>query len=382
MRIVVPFGFYGWGNIGDEATLNGFAQLVRLGNVDATISVGSRNRAHTSRVEPSFRYFSTTTHDPRRWWAKYRASAHAVAGGTPIGDVLGEWPLSELTPLVQSIDRWKVPLAFIGVGIESLRQERSRLIFSNEIAPRVRHWSVRCERDRDRLIEYGVRPDAVTACADMAWLIQPASSEFGLQRLQSWKIDPQQPLIGINLVNENLIFDQHPEMVDALAQALDQLVTVRGARIIFLANEVRADPAFDVAPALKVISKMKHADRVFVAPIEYLAPRQMMSIVSRCMLTLSMRYHFCIFSALQHIPFIAILRSDKVSDLCWDLEWQAKVVPPTFTADEIVAHANRVLDEPQQTADFWKTTGTRMKARALGNVVALKALERDLPRQT
>ena len=110
VNIVAPFGFYGCGNIGDEATLNGFASLLTQCGMHAQVSVGSRNPAHTARVEPAFRYFRTDCHDPRRWWAKLRASAHAIVGGTPIMDMLGEWPLCELTPLVRSIDRWKVPL--------------------------------------------------------------------------------------------------------------------------------------------------------------------------------------------------------------------------------------------------------------------------------
>ena len=138
VNIVAPFGFYGWGNIGDEATLNGFASLLAQSGMRAQVSVGSRNPAHTARVEPAFRYFRTNCRDPRRWWAKLRASAHAIVGGTPIMDVLGDWPLCELTPLVRSIDRWKVPLAFVGVGIENLRLDESRRIVATEIAPRVR----------------------------------------------------------------------------------------------------------------------------------------------------------------------------------------------------------------------------------------------------
>jgi len=209
----------------------------------------------------------------------------------------------------------------------------------------------------------------------MAWLIDPATPDFGLQRLLSWKIDPTKPLIGINLVNENLIFDQHPEMVKALADALDQLIEELGAQVIFLANEVRDDPAFDKAPALVIVARMKRAAHAFIAPIEYLAPRQMMSIISQCRMTISMRYHFCLFSALQHVPFIAIVRSDKVSDLCWDVEWQAKVVPPAFEPAEIVAHAIRLMQSQPANEAFWSTTVAKMKQRALKNRVTLETLQ-------
>jgi polysaccharide pyruvyl transferase WcaK-like protein len=374
MNIVAPFGFYGSGNIGDDATLLGFARLLVQSGVRAKVSVGSRNPAHNARVEPAFQYFRPSGRDPRRWWAKLRASAHAIIGGTPIMDVLGEWPLCELTPLVRSIDRWKVPLAFIGVGIENLRLCESRRIVSAEITPRVRHWSVRCDRDKQRLIDYGVSPDVITVAADSAWLIEPVKAEFGRDHLRRLNVDLQYPLIGVNLVNENSMLDQYPTMVDALAAALDELASKLDARIIFLASEVRGDATFDKAAAIQVIGRMTRANRAILAPNDYFSPREMMSIISCCDLTMSMRYHFCLFSALQGVPFIAIPRSDKVSDLCWDIDWPARVVPPRFDALEIVEHGTGLAQNTSAVKKELKQTVKKMGDRALRNIAALTAL--------
>jgi polysaccharide pyruvyl transferase WcaK-like protein len=379
MRIVAPFGFYGSGNIGDESTLQGFAQLLAESGTRASVSVASRNPTHTARVEPRFRYFNSSSRDPRRWLAKLRAAAHAIVGGTPIMDIEGEWPLCELTPLVRSIDRWKVPIAFIGVGTETLRLAKSRRIVAEEIAPRVRHWSVRCDRDRQRLVEYGVSPDVITVGADMAWLIGAATPECGRDYLQRWGVDPRQALIGVNLVNENSVFDQQLQMVDALAAALDELLAHMDARVIFLANEVREGSAFDKAAAIKVIGRMKRADCAVLVPNQYFAPRQMMSLISCCDLTVSMRYHFCLFSALQGVPFIAILRSDKLSDLCWDIDWPASIVPPQFDAAEIIEHGRGLAQNATAVGGILRRSTQKMRERALRNVVALHALRNQQP---
>ena len=100
MRLVAPFGFYGWGNIGDEATLQGFARLLARYDPHASAWFGSRDRRHTARVEPAFRYFDASRSSLRRWWANRRADGAVFVGGTPIMDVLGRWPLSEVVPLV------------------------------------------------------------------------------------------------------------------------------------------------------------------------------------------------------------------------------------------------------------------------------------------
>ncbi|HET7535895.1 MAG TPA: polysaccharide pyruvyl transferase family protein [Candidatus Didemnitutus sp.] len=383
IRITAPFGFYGAGNIGDEATLNGFARLLAVHRAPAKVSIGSRNPAHTARVEPAFSYFNESGRDWRRWWAKYRATAHAVIGGTPIMDALGEWPLSEVGPLViRATDRWRVPFVFVGVGVENLRSEHSRNVVKQEMASRVQRWTVRSNRDRQRLLDYGVAAECVTVAADMAWLIESPPGDFGLNRLRSWQINPDRPLIGVNLVNENRILDENPGMVAALAQALDKLIHHLDAQVIFLSNEIRDLPEFDKAAAVRVIAEMKRGDRCLVAPLDYLSPQQMMSIVGHCCLTISMRYHFCLFSALQRVPFVAITRSDKVSDLCWDLGWDAKVVPPKFDADEILGHAIRVTHRPTENDALWRESIAKMKNRALQNIMAIEVLREGRPAPT
>lgn len=374
MRLVLPFGFYGAGNTGDEATLNGFARLLALAGEPVNVWSGSRNPEHTARTEPAFNYFSTQRFDLGRWYAKYRATAYAVAGGTPIQDVLGDWPFSELTPHVRSVDRRGIPFIFIGVGIEDLQHANSRRLLAEEFAPRVRHWSVRSQRGLDRLVEYGIPKDRVSVAADMAWLIDPATHTFGLKKLQEWGADPQRPIIAVNLANENAVFDKHPEMTRSLAAALDQLIEEQHAQVLFLSADIREESGFDKAAALKVFACLKHQNWAKLAPNYYFSPQQLMSIIGCCQLTMSMRYHFCLFSALQGVPFIGIQRTDKVLDLCHDLDWPAMVVPPRFTAEEVVGHGRQLTRNTAALSTILKQKAAEMKNRALLNLKAIDTL--------
>ena len=87
-----------------------------------------------------------------------------------------------------------------------------------------------------------------------------------------------------------------------------------------------------------------------------------------------MRYHFCLFSALQGVPFIAIQRSDKISDLCWDIGWLARVLPPRFTAGEIVEHGLHLKKAASVVNEQLKGSVQIMRGRALHNLTALSAL--------
>ena len=374
MRLVAPWGFYGVGNTGDEGTLCGFARLLAVSDIAASVSIGCGDPTHTARVEPAFRYFSVSGNDPRRWWAKLRGTAQAVIGGTPIMDVLGDWPLRDLVPLLRSADRRELPFAFVGCGIEELRHAQSKTVLRDEVIPRVHCWSVRSERDRNRLVSAGVAKDRITIAADLAWLIESANDPGMSRRLDDLGIGAPKTLIGVSVCNENLCLDRHPEMRDALAHALDALISERDALAIFLCAEVRDEPEFDRAAAERVRARMSRADRALILPRHYLTPRELMTAIGRCSLVFSMRYHVCLFSAIQGVPFIGLERSDKVSDLCWDLGWRGRVALPFDDSDALISMARDLMQDPGAARAQLRMDTSVMRARAMRNRVPLDAL--------
>ncbi len=325
VRLAVPFGFYGWGNIGDESTLQGFGRLISRYRGEIGVWVASRSPAHTARIEPSFSYYNAVGRDVRRWWAQSRAGANVFVGGTPIMDTLGTWPLSEVIPLVSSVRDKGLPIVFLGIGTEHLLRQDSKSLFAQKLAPHVLHWSVRCSRDKLRLEEYGVASDRVTVAADLAWMLDPVTSSFGRDCLTQLGQDLQSTFIGVNINSEEFVVKRYPEMLENFAMLLDRLVEEKGVRILFFCNEIREGETFDKAASRKVMDRMSRRSSAFLVPNEYWSPQQMLSLISLCRFTISMRYHFCLFSALQGVPFVAVKRSDKVDDLCWDLNWPYSV---------------------------------------------------------
>jgi polysaccharide pyruvyl transferase WcaK-like protein len=375
MRVIAPFGFYGCGNIGDEATLQGFARLVELSGKRMQVSVGSRNPAHTRRIEPTFRYFRSDRRDWRRWLMKRLSSAVVVAGGTPIMDCLGKWPLCEVTPLVEEADHRGRPVAFIGIGTERLERDESRRIVGERLAPCVRRWSVRSTRDQERLVECGVPSERIMIAADMAWLLDPVSPDWGQNRLRDWNLASQERIVGVNLVAEKASLDREPQLFDKVAQFLDTLIENHGVFVLFLANEIRDEATFDMAAAEKARASMRHAAKTFIAPNTYLSPQEMQSLVANCHMTVSMRYHFCLFSALQNIPVIALERSDKVTDLCSDLGWSFRTNLHGLREQGLAEIFREVDARRDRVIANLRISVAALKERAIQNLAALRALD-------
>jgi polysaccharide pyruvyl transferase WcaK-like protein len=374
MRIIAPFGFYGWGNIGDEATLQGFARLVADAGARLRVAVASRNPSHTARVEPSFRYFPADGSNWKRWWAEKRSSAMVVAGGTPIMDCLGDWPLCAVTPLVEEAYSRGLPIAFVGIGAETLERDLSRRIVGQRLGPCIDRWTVRSTKDQSRLIDYGVPADRVTVAADMAWLLDPVGPDWGRRRLQEWGLGDQARLVGVNLLGEKAVLARQPQLFEKIAALLDVLVEQFGVHVLFLANEVRKDDTFDTAAAHKTKALMKQGSKTFVAPSDYLAPQQMLSLIANCEATVSMRYHFCLFSALQAVPFIALERSDKVADLCTDLDWQFRAVLSDLHVARLVDSYAAMHEQRAHASEELRKRVSTFRMRAMANQTGLEAL--------
>ena len=99
-----------------------------------------------------------------------------------------------------------------------------------------------------------------------------------------------------------------------------------------------------------------------------------MSIIACCDLSISMRYHFCLLTSLQGKPFIAIQRSDKLADLCWDLGWNAAIRPSATNAETLVQHGFHLLSNGVGVREQLKQRVQEMRERAFNNLVALEVL--------
>jgi polysaccharide pyruvyl transferase WcaK-like protein len=375
--LIVPFGFYGWGNIGDEATLQGFAHLVGVRRPRPSAWIASRNPAHTARVEPSFRYYAAEGRDLRARWAQYRSNAVAFAGGTPIMDGLGEWPLAVVAPLVEAAAQRGHRVAFVGIGTESLQRAASRDLIAIRLAPHVQQWTVRSVHDRERLTLWGVSPDRVMVAADMAWLLSPATTAFGRGQLDALHMRGDAPIVGVNVNNEAVILEREPRFFETLASFLDDLIETRGARVLFFCSEVRPDPEYDHAAAQRVQAAMRHGGATTIFPNRYWSPQQLKSLIACCQLVLSTRYHVCLFSALQQVPFIALQRSDKVRDLCTDIEWPHGLTLGHIRSATLHEHADGIARNAEALRARLLKAAEDRRRESQRNQVALDALGDD-----
>lgn len=375
MKLAVPFGFYGAGNVGDEATLLGFGRLIKQFGKGVEVDMATSCVNQARKVEPFFHYYPYTDGimgmEPKL--RAHLASGYIFAGGTPISDSLGEWPLRTVAGILDHSHNWGKPTVFIGVGIEHLDHELSRQRMREHIIPNTLAWSVRSEKDRDRLLELGMDGEDVAVAADMAWLLDPVDGAYGREVFEKFGLGDR-PVIGVNVNAEPHLMSKSPQLFTEMAAALDHVVETHNAQILFLFAEIREGETYDQAASEAVRNLMVHKDAAIMGPREYLIPQQMMSIISQCATTISTRYHFCMFSALQAKPFLAISRSDKVTDFCSDMDWKSEIDPAHVHRDLITAEVERQLGGIPEEMGKLPGKIAAMRKRAEKNALVLDKL--------
>jgi hypothetical protein len=80
------------------------------------------------------------------------------------------------------------------------------------------------------------------------------------------------------------------------------------------------------------------------------------------------------FSALQGVPFIAIKRSDKVDDLCWDLQWPYGLSIDALTDRELRNVFGDLVEKGERALDELGEHVATMRERAKTNHVLLDTL--------
>jgi polysaccharide pyruvyl transferase WcaK-like protein len=375
-ELVLPWGIFGSGNIGDEAMFQGFAELIReQGREPAQIWVASKNPSHVSQIVPDFRYYKAQkAWSPLQWWALRRSLAYLIVGDTPVMDYLGAWPLSEIAGIVSMAAKRKKRIACLGVGTEKLLDARSIARLNEQIAPGVAHWTVRTEEDRARLRRYGVDDWKVTVAADLAWLVPSVDASFGTRYLHELGFDGRRPLVGVNVTNDRWSREQVPGLLSVVAEVLDSLISECDIDVMLFPNDVREGFGFDSWALRHIMDLTTQSDRMFLVPNKYWHPQQAMSFVACCAVTLTMRYHFALFSALQGVPFVSLSRLTKAADLCRDLSWPYQLALVDARAENLRSMLDDCINDRAHLATSIRVAARNQIARARRNVRSLEAI--------
>jgi polysaccharide pyruvyl transferase CsaB len=306
-RVLIS-GYYGFGNLGDEALLDVIVSRVRAAYPRGSIDVLSADPVATAarlNVE------STP-----------RADLGAVRRAIDRADVV----LSGGGGLLQNVTSLRSLLYYAGIVRTATRARKRTMIFAQSIGPLdvfgravvraccggVAAATVRDERSRKLLAS--ILPNVrVERTADPVFLFEPDAAPLDLA---AEGLGGPGPLVVVSVRRWN----HNEATIGLMAAAVDRLANEHGAQVAFLPLGGPSDA--DVST--NVIRRSKSAPLL----LPNMTLGQAAQIIGHASLVIGMRLHALIIAARLRVPFCAVPYDPKVSALLDDLRYP---LPPLFT---------------------------------------------------
>ena len=298
---------YGFGNIGDDAILQGIIRILRTVPEISTITVATKDGKRLPFLDDDV-HVSVSFDINSAWGMIKESDCLLVGGGTMIGDELGlHFPLGYNVERILYSKKIQKKTILFGIGannpgtIQGRELAKIMINHSDLVSVRDTESSVICRT-------LSCNHARIFQSADPAFLLEP--KETVRSKKMKELIRSKGKTIGINVVNE--VWAGKKGYKKAIANACALLREKQGFFPVFISNEIRPGAFFDSA-ANRETASFLNCEYLIIEP-QYFMPEEMIDIISAFDLFLSMRMHGLIFASIAGVPFATISRIDKVDN--------------------------------------------------------------------
>lgn len=293
---ILVCGYYGFGNLGDEAVLAGLLQGLRqAGYTEGTI-VMSANPALTEQEHSVAAILRT--HLPTVWRALRQARIFVLGGGSLLQDTTSARSIVYYLGVHALARRAGCRIAWIGQGIGPLRRGWARR-WTAQAARQAARVVVRDPLSAQLLRQWGV--PQVQQGADLSFLLPEANMVRGWQILQQLGVERDEMVVAF--APRQWAAGQE-SLVESLRQIARYVQKAWGAQVLLLPMQ----PSRDMILVKEIAAGLSGAV-VLSAPLRV---QEVQAVLSCCGLVVGMRLHALMLSAASGVPALALSYDPKV----------------------------------------------------------------------
>ncbi len=405
---MVLYGWYGGGNLGDEAVLAGIVQLLRERDPDVSITALAVNPTQTARLHG----IAAVARQPFKARAAIkRCDTFALGGGGTVQDVTSIFNLPSFLLYPMLAARMGKRVVWCGVGVGPLGTRLGRWL-ARLAARSAQSITVRDQLSATLLRRLGLpSTPSLTITADPALCLTPAPIATALKVLQNSSIYIDEGEIAAgrdksrsysNALNSNLkpqtsnlvVFALrrpldpllgkgwrlgyllpvsvrerwgrwsaaaerlYTDTCNALAQLADYCVAAWGAEALFIPFD-----AVDRKVATAVMARMQHPQHAHQLEGEH-HPATVMAVIGQADMVVAMRLHGLILGAAMGRPLLALSYDHKVRSFMQRLDAEQWCLPVDSNAAQLQARAAELWAERDAVAATIRAKASALKERA------------------
>ncbi len=346
-------GYYGYKNSGDDALLFAMIKSLKEINPEAKINVFSFNPRETSRiykVDSVSRYNIFKTHKIIK-----NSELFILGGGSLLQDATSTKSLLYYLWMVCRALRHKTRVMLYANGIGPINKPANRKKVKR-ILNRVDMITLRDEDSLKELKKLGVNRPETIVTADPVFATRDRNPDRATQLLESAGLLPDEKIALFSVRKWQGFSD---DFASTCAKMADYISEKHGLVPVF----VPLHYPFDASISRSIISKMKNR-ALFISGRTDLATT--LSIVEKSSLTVAVRLHMLIYSAIAKTPAIGIAYDPKVTGFQSYINQPYFLTPDSLVPeiyekmiDECVENSTKIKEETEEYVEKLKEAATQ-----------------------
>lgn len=293
-------GYYGFGNIGDEAILDTMLKRIQNAVPEAQITVLSANPERTESIYGINAV--KRAHPLKVFSAVLKCDTLISGGGSLIQDVTGRLSIHYYLMILLAASLLGKRVMVYSQGIGPIQKPLNRFL-TKWILNRADVITVREENSKTDLIQMGIRPERLFVTADPVIDMTCPGKDIGETILKEAGLDLESPSKRIAFALRSKDF-RDSKSYDALCSVVNTLLDQQCAVILL---------PFHFTEDLEVIQRL---EAEFGGRIHTLVDRhsiqEILSVIHAMDLLVGVRLHALIFSAVAGTPLIALSYDPKI----------------------------------------------------------------------
>lgn len=341
-------GYYGYGNLGDDAILLSISQQLSKADRPVRLTVLSRQPERTGAeygLKAVHRFSPIGVYRAIR-----RADVLISGGGSLLQDKTSTRSLLYYLSVIRLAKHLRKPVFLYANGIGPLTHESNR--------QKVKACIETCEaitlRDTDSLKELrslGIDRQDIAVTGDPVFTLAPSKARR--DPLAELGIPETGQIIGISVRS----IPQTDHFTKEFAKLCDRLIRQQGKQIVFLVMQESEDEAI----SQQIQNLMQERSYLLKAPGD---PPSMLAAIGRMQTVISMRLHTIIFAANLGLPVVGCVYDPKVSAILDMLQMPSCGTPTDMDADHAYAVTMELLERMPEYRHRLSTNVARLTPKA------------------
>ena len=377
---VLVSGYYGFGNLGDESLLDIIASS--LAKEIPGVKIGALTKNPKADAPRTGLMCVSRFHFPKVWRVIGKSKLLISGGGSLLQDKTSKRSLGYYAWVIRAAELQKTKTAVLanGIGpISHLANER----LTAKVVSAADEVSVRDTDSRNELIRIGVKPEKIRVSADPAFLIRPADEDVVAKTMAKLGVSGGFFAVSVRPLGKP---EEDPAENERVAAELSIACADAAKEFGLTPVIIPMQPTQDGRICAQLHEMLEKAGVKSVIYTPTGAP-ELIGVLSRAEMVMSMRLHLVIFASSAGVPVIGLSYDPKVNSMlqqlgqehCVDLLERKSRKDFAGLAGDVTAHTRAVMENRKEIGEFLEKKAEEMRQLCHEDLAKIRQMLEDAP---